>query len=117
MTGGDVPIDKTPYGLGGSRELRGYDKSSIEGRSYFSANIEYLRPLFNHPAARGLLFMDIGNAYQDNRLLDLADMEASMGVGLRYKFKAFVNLQLRADYAYAFGLSERKLYVGVKDTF
>ncbi len=117
VTGGDVPIDKTSYGLGGSRELRGYDKSSIEGRSYFSANIEYLRPLFGHPAARGVLFMDIGNAYQDNRLLDLADMEASMGVGLRYKFKAFVNLQLRADYAYAFGLAERKLYVGVKDTF
>lgn len=117
VTGGDVPIDDHSYGLGGSRELRGYDKSSIEGRSFFVTNLEYLHPLFGHPAAQGVLFTDIGNAYADNRLVDLSDVAASAGVGLRYKFKAFVNLQLRADMAYAFGLSERKLYVGVKNTF
>ena len=117
VTGGDLPIDEHSYGLGGSRELRGYDKSSIEGRSFFVINIEYLRPLFGYPAAQGVVFMDIGNAYPDNRLLDLADIEASTGIGFRYKFKAFVSLQLRADMAYAFGLSERKFYIGVKDTF
>jgi outer membrane protein assembly factor BamA len=117
VTGGDVPIDEFSYGLGGSRDLRGYDKSSIEGRSFFVANVEYLRPLFGHPAARGVLFMDVGNAYADNRLVDLGDLHTSAGVGLRYKFKAFVNLQLRADMAYAFGLSASKIYIGVKDTF
>lgn len=117
VTGGDLPIDENAYGLGGSRELRGYEKGSIEGRSYFVANLEYLHPLFGHPAARGVLFMDVGNAYVDNRLVDLSDIRSSAGVGLRYKFKAFVNLQLRMDMAYAFGLSERKFYIGVKNTF
>ena len=117
VTAGSVPIDTSPYGLGGSRDLRGYEKSSIEGRSFFVVNVEYLRPLFGHPAARGVLFMDVGNAYRDNRLLDLGNMESSVGFGLRYKFKSFVNLQLRADMAYAVGLSERKLYLGVNNTF
>lgn len=117
VTGGDLPIADASYGLGGSRELRGYEKGSIEGRSFFVANLEYLRPLFGHPPARGVVFMDVGNAYGDNRLVDLGDTNVSAGVGLRYKFKAFVNLQLRADWAYAFGLSEQKIYVGVKDTF
>lgn len=116
-TGGSVPIDEFPYGLGGSRELRGYEKGSLEGRSFFVANVEYLRPLFGHPAARGVIFSDIGNVYGDNRLVDLGDMEMSAGIGLRYKFKAFVNLQLRADWAYAVGLAERKFYIGVKNTF
>ena len=117
VTGGDVPIDENSYGLGGSRELRGYEKGSIEGRSYFVANLEYLHPLFGLPAARGVFFMDVGNAYLDNRLVDLADIKTSAGIGLRYKFKSFVNLQLRMDLAYAFGLSDRKFYIGVKNTF
>lgn len=117
LTGGEVPIADDSYRLGGSRELRGYEKGSIAGRSFFVANLEYLRPLFDHPAARGVLFVDAGNAYTDNRLVDLGDINVSAGLGLRYRFKAFVNFQLRADLAYAFGLSDHRFYIGAKDTF
>lgn len=117
LTGGDVPIADDSYNLGGSRELRGYEKGSIVGRSFFVANLEYLHPLLDHPAARGVLFMDAGNAYPDNRLVDPGDIKVSAGIGLRYRFKAFVNFQLRADLAYAFDLSDHRFYIGAKDTF
>lgn len=116
-TGGEVPIADFPYVLGGSRDLRGYDKDTIGGRSFFVVNFELLAPLWGHNAARGVVFADVGNAYDDNRLLDFGDLESSLGFGLRYKLKSFVDFQLRVDLSYAFGLERRKVYVGSKNTF
>ncbi len=116
-TGGSVPIDDFPYVLGGSRDLRGYDKDTIGGRSFFVVNLELLAPLWGYNPARGVVFADVGNAYEDNRLLDFSDLESSLGFGLRFKLKAFVDLQLRVDVSYAFGLDRRKVYFGSKNTF
>ncbi|MFC1751117.1 BamA/TamA family outer membrane protein [Pseudomonadota bacterium] len=116
-SGGKMPIIDHPYGLGGSRDLRGYTKGSLTGRSYFLSNVELLRPLWGHNAGRGVLFWDVGNAYADNRLIDFDDLESSAGIGYRYKLKSFVNFQLRMDIAYAFGLSKNKFYFGSKNTF
>jgi len=116
-TGGGVPVDDYAYVLGGSRDLRGYDQGAIGGRSFFVMNFELLAPLWGHNAARGVVFGDVGNAYPDDRLLDFGDLQSSMGFGLRYKVKALVNLQLRVDVSYAFGLKRRKVYIGSKNTF
>ncbi len=116
-SGGNMPIVDHPFILGGSRDLRGYEKNAFEGRSFFVTSLEYLRPLWGHNAGRGVLFWDVGNVYQDNRIIDLGDLEPSVGVGYRYKLKSFVNFQLRMDVAYAFGLSESKFYFGSKNTF
>lgn len=116
-TGGSVPIDDFPYILGGSRDLRGYEKDAIGGRSFFVVNLELLAPLWGYSPARGVLFADVGNAYDDNRVIDFGDLESSVGVGLRVRLKAFVDLQLRLDVSYAFGLERRKVYFGSKNTF
>lgn len=117
VSGGSMPIVDYPFSLGGSRNLRGYEKNAFQGRSFFVTSFEYLRPLWGHNAGRGVVFWDTGNVYADNRMIDLGDLESSAGLGYRYKFKAFVNFQLRMDLAYAFGLSESKFYFGSKNTF
>ena len=116
-TSGTVPIDDYSYGLGGSRDLRGYDKNGIGGRSFFVVNLEYLAPMWGHNAARWVVFADVGNAYVDNRMLDPGDLESSAGFGFRYKIKSFVNFQLRIDASYAVGLKRHKVYFGSKNTF
>ena len=117
VAGGDVPIDDAPYSLGGSRDLRAYEKNSFSGQSFFLANVEYLTPIGGHNALRGVAFVDFGNTYADNRIIDFGDVEKSAGLGLRYRVKSFVNLQLRIDMGYAFGLSQREVYVGTKNSF
>lgn len=116
-TGGSIPIVDFPYVLGGSSDLRGYSKDTIGGRSFFLMNVEFLAPLWGHNAARGVVFADLGNAYDDNRLLDFGDLESSAGFGLRYRVKSFVDFQIRLDVSYAFGLDRRKVYVGSRNTF
>lgn len=116
-TGGEVPIADHSYALGGSRDLRGYDKDGLGGRSFFVLNLEMLAPLWGHNAARGVVFADYGNAYDDNRVLDFGDLESSFGFGLRYKVKSFVDFQLRVDVSFAFGLDRKKVYFGSKNTF
>ncbi len=117
ISSGQIPISSYAYTLGGSDDLRGYDKNDIRGQSYFVQNIELLVPLFGHIPARGLLFTDFGNAYESNKTIDLDDIESSFGLGIRYKFKSFVNLQLRVDISYATGPERSKFYVGSKSTF
>ncbi len=114
-SGGNPGID-APFSLGGSNDLRGYEKSSLEGRSYFSTNTEFLRPIV-HPAFRGVVFMDIGNTYPDSRMIDFGDLEYGGGLGFRYKFKMFVDVQLRFDLGWALGDTGRKAYVGTKHSF
>ncbi len=116
-TGGTVPIVDDPFVLGGSRDLRGYNKGSIGGRSFFAINLELLAPLWGHNAARGVVFADYGNAYPDNRVLDFGNLESAAGFGVRYRVRSFVDLQFRIDVTYAFGLDRTKVYVGTKNTF
>ena len=117
VSSGRIPISSQAYSLGGSDDLRGYDKNEIRGKSYFVQNIQLLVPLFGHAPARGVLFTDFGNAYASNKMIDVHDIESSYGLGLRYKFKSFVNLQLRADVSYATGPERPRFYIGSKSTF
>lgn len=116
-SGGTLPGGGDPYAVGGARDLRAYDQGSFSGKSFFSTNIEYLRPLFGYVPLRGVVFYDIGNAYADNRVLDLGNLESAIGVGVRYRVKWFVDLQIRADYAKALGQHAHKFYIGTKSTF
>lgn len=106
------------YSLGGSDSLRGYPRGAAEGRSFALANIEFLSPLSSTtPTVRGVAFTDIGNAYGDDRMIDVRDLKTSVGIGLRVALKWFVKIQLRLDYAYAIDTHERKVYAGTKDAF
>lgn len=115
--GGTLPGGGDPYSLGGSRDLRAYEKGKFTGKSFFSTNVEYLRPLFGHAPLRGVVFYDVGNTYPDNRVIDVQNLESAIGFGVRYRVKWFVDLQIRADYAKALGESSSKFYIGTKSTF
>ncbi|MBI3773063.1 MAG: BamA/TamA family outer membrane protein [Gammaproteobacteria bacterium] len=115
--GGSLPGGGDPYSLGGSRDLRAYEKGVFTGKSFFSANVEYLRPMFGYAPLRSVLFYDVGNTYPDNRVFDVQNLESALGVGLRYRVKWFVDLQIRADYAKALGQASHKFYVGTRSTF
>lgn len=113
----DRAFKEDAYSLGGSSTLRGYEAGSSTGNAYVLANIEYLAPLFGYYPIRGVLFADIGNAYPSNRDIDLSDLKTGAGLGLRWKIKAFVKLDLRLDVAYAFDTGETRVYAGTKETF
>jgi outer membrane protein assembly factor BamA len=105
------------YGLGGGSTLRGYDADRIKGNAFVLANAEYLAPLAGYYPIRGVLFADVGNAFPGNRDIRLSDLKWSVGLGLRWKIKAFVKLDLRVDVAYAVDTGETKVHAGTKETF
>ncbi len=116
LSGGTLVLSDQAFTLGGSRNLRFLEKNAVEGRSFFSFNIEYLRPL-GHDAFRGVLFFDLGNAYDDNRVIDFSDLKFGAGLGFRYRLKAFVNVQIRADIAYDPETGNKRSYFGTKHAF
>lgn len=104
------------YAIGSSSKLRGYG-DEVSGDAYVLANIEYLQPLFGRNYLRGVVFLDMGNAYPNNQDIDLGDLKTAAGVGLRYNFKGFVNLNLRVDYVYNADTGETSWIAASKNTF
>ncbi len=117
FSGGVLPLGGDFFAIGGSRSIRGYEKGLLKGESFFTLNLEYLRPIRGNYEARSVLFADIGNAYPDNRTLDISNVESSIGFGLRYKVKAFVKVDLRFDTAYALGNKDLAFYFSTKGVF
>jgi len=117
FSGGTLPLGGDFFAVGGSSSIRGYEKGSLKGESYFTLNLEYLSPIRSNYELRGVLFTDIGNAYVDNRTVDLTDLESSVGFGLRYKVKSFVKVDLRFDTAYALGNKDTSVYFSTKGVF
>lgn len=117
FSGGQLPLGGAFFAVGGSNSVRGYEKGSLQGDSFFSLNLEYLSPIRGNNEMRGVLFTDLGNAYPDTRSIDLTDFEASSGFGLRYKIKSFVKVDLRFDAAYAYGLEDTVVYFSTRGTF
>ncbi len=115
-------VNRTVFGdlahsLGGSSSLRGFDRESVEGNAFILANVEYLRPLFGKPNIRGVLFADVGNAYDTVDDVDLGDLRYSLGIGLRWRLESFVKTELRLDFAKGFDDGVEKVYASTKATF
>jgi outer membrane protein assembly factor BamA len=106
-----------PYALGGSTTLRGYPRNSVIGKSFVLANFEYLAPLPRTRSLRGGVFVDVGNAYPTSRGIDLTDLKTSIGLGLRWRLKSFVDITLNVDFAYAINAAENKTYASTRDAF
>jgi outer membrane protein insertion porin family len=105
------------YSIGGNSTMRGYERESLEGESYFITNVEFLRPMFGHKTFRGALFADIGGAFDDSASFNFSELEVGLGVGIRYKLRSFVNTDLRLDFAYGLDGSETKVYGSTETTF
>ena len=104
------------FSLGGSTTLRGHEKESVDGRSFFLANFEYLVPLLSINAFRGLIFYDVGNAYATNRLR-FGNLDSTVGLGVRLKLKSFIRLRLRGELAWGLDSDAFKIYLGTKSAF
>lgn len=111
------PGDVTSYALGGSRSLRAYSSGSIAGNSYMLINLQYLRPLFGYYQWRGVVFMDIGNAYPSNTEMHLGDLRWDVGIGMRLRLKSFVKIDLRIDASYAYDTGESRVFAGTREMF
>jgi outer membrane protein assembly factor BamA len=105
------------FSVGGSDSLRGFDRDDIKGNAYVLGNVEFLTPIFGERLVRGVLFADVGNAYDSFSDIDLGDLKTGVGVGLRWKVKTFVKVDVRVDAAYATDTGDSKLYVGTDSTF
>lgn len=105
------------YGLGGADTLRGYERSSLEGNSFLLANIELLTPIFGRDSLRGVLFTDIGNAFEDVHSIELNDLKTSVGLGIRWRIKSLVDTEIRIDYGRGLNDGISKVYASTKATF
>ena len=106
------------FQIGGSRNLRGYDRDEVEGNIFTILNIEYLRPVLNRETLRAAIFTDIGNAWEDTDDISFSNFKYGVGFGLRWKLKRFVRTDVRLDIAH--GLSEggdTKAYLSTRATF
>ncbi len=118
LSSGDIfPGDTYAYSLGGSKTLRGYKTGSTPGNTYILINAQYLRPFFGYYPFRGVLFLDIGNAYPSNTEMHLGAIKWDVGIGFRLRLKSFVKIDLRVDAAYAYDTGEWKIFAGTKEVF
>ena len=103
--GRTVPIYER-YFLGGINTIRGFETRTvgpkdlltgdlIGGDTMATANAEFLFPLFSEQAVKGLLFFDIGNAWDGE--VDIGDLRTSAGTGIRW-FSPFGPLRLELGF-------------------
>ncbi len=117
FSGGDSNnLGEDVYDIGGYGDLRAYD-DAVSGDAFVLLNIEYLRPVFDRKYVRGLLFVDAGNAYANSSDVDLSDLKWATGLGLRWRIKGFVKLDLSLEYAYNLEDKKDRLYFRTKGAF
>lgn len=111
------PFGAQAWSLGGSTSLRGYEGSYVTGNAMVLNNIEYLFPLSGYHQLRGVVFSDIGNAWPGVMEMDLLDLKASAGVGLRWKVQLFVAVTLRLDFAWGLEPETQVTYLETSTMF
>ena len=90
------PDEATPiqerFLLGGSNSIRGYGRNTIGfkndqgvtigGNSMLEGSMELRHPIYK--SFRGVVFIDVGNTWEDSGYYSLRDLKYSVGLGLRY---------------------------------
>jgi outer membrane protein assembly factor BamA len=112
----DVLGDKA-FSLGGNTNLRGYRTDTYRGNALLRMNLEYLSKIGESSLLRKVYFLDTGDT--PDRLSDirLSSFKSSVGAGIRWKLRQFVNLDLRLDAAYAFETDDFHISLGTHGTF
>ncbi|HID31047.1 MAG TPA: outer membrane protein assembly factor BamA [Desulfobacterales bacterium] len=121
---GDYSADyKVPdwerFYLGGMNSVRGYDwrdispretdpvtgeESRIGGNKMVQFNLELILPLAREAGLMGVLFYDLGNAYDDGERIDLGELRRSVGYGFRWYSPIG---PIRLEYGYILETDER----------
>ena len=97
---GDRLIVSERYYLGGPENLRGYKFARVSprrtlsngkfvrigGNKYVYSAFEYLYPLALETGLKGILFIDVGETYEETQTIDLNpwDMKKDIGFGFRW---------------------------------
>jgi len=105
------------FTLGSRNDLRGYENDRFSGNTVLLTNLEYMFPHDGYPTIRYVGFVDIGNTYDELRGILHKPLHVGVGAGLRWKVRAFVNLDLRADFGYAVTDSDYKFSFGTRHAF
>ena len=110
--GGSANRRGPAFGLGGGNNLRGFDKNVFEGDAFWFLSAEYQRPVFGTPSLRGLLVLDTGAAYRDWEHMTLSDVQVDIGVGIRWRIQAFVDLTVELGLAWPLTAGGSELFFG-----
>lgn len=91
--GGVLPIYERFY-LGGINSLRGFtwedlsplDKNGarIGGNKFVQFNLEYHVPIIKNSGLVGILFLDMGDVYNNGELVNMSALRESAGFGIRW---------------------------------
>jgi outer membrane protein insertion porin family len=105
-TGGDLPLFERffPGGIGGGGDVRGYELyrlgprvtvfnsdgtvngfEEIGGSKELLASTEITFPILEALGLRGVIFLDAGNSYRLHDSIALTKLQASYGIGLRWR--------------------------------
>ena len=104
------------YTINGYGDLRAYSEE-VSGDAFVIFNLEYLRPILGRSHVRSLVFVDMGDTFANNTDATLSGLKWAGGVGLRWKIKSFVSLDLSMEYARNFNSDENKFYFKTKGAF
>ena len=105
------------FSLGSSDDLRGYENNRFNGNTMFLTNFEYMFPEPEHPVIRYVAFIDIGNTYDSLSDILQEELNVGAGFGLRWKIRALVDIDLRADIGYGFTDEDYKVSFGTRHAF
>lgn len=92
------PPGSKAFSLGGSSALRGYEKDFREGDAYYRAAVEFARPIF-WPWLRLVVIGEVGNVLVAPNEIGSGGVYSSLGLGLRLRLPAFVDLEVEAGAA------------------
>ena len=90
--------DNREFSVGGASVLRGYDSDFREGDLAYRVVGELLRPL-HWDWLRGLLLVEIGNAFEHPNDFEIDSTLVSVGIGLRLRLTWFVNVEVEIGVA------------------
>jgi len=110
-------LGEPAFKLGSGQDLRGYENDRFAGNTMLLTNIEYMFPHDDYPIIRYVGFVDLGNTYDEIADIFHQSLNFGVGVGLRWKLRAFVNLDLRADFGYGITDSDYKFSFGTSNAF
>jgi outer membrane protein assembly factor BamA len=110
LSEGEVPWDRLTL-LGGSRQLRGYERGRYRGRQKVLAQIELRQPIVGRHSM--VTWAGIGTLSDEISELGRERWWPSVGVGYRLRLKEKINLR----FDLGFGRDDRGVYVGVNEAF
>lgn len=109
---GTTPFYELPA-LGGQRIMRGYYQGRYRDDTLIASQVEYRSLLWRRFGY--VLFAGIGDVAGNLNDLNLREVKASLGFGLRLKFSKTENVNLRADFG--FGRNTSGVYFGLEEAF